>query len=568
MAEDSRYDSRPADTSRQEYLIRRASGGSGGFFRSFFVRAQDIPKYAKSISDIGIDFSVIGRKQRIGLSRTESEDDNSIYGVLGQGNSNIADKSVPYFDMNYKEKIDILRDFATHPEIEFILETIADEMITYNENGYFCNVLLKNYTANTEDLKKLSTDVEAVFKNIYTTLGFNDGSKPTELAVQFLIEGTLMFEKIFDDKDEPKRLVNVQELQPDTMIPFDVEEILVDDDTGKQKLDNNGEPITRIRKIWKQVIQGQEDRIIPDEAIIYISYNKLPGNSRRISYLERLLRTFNIKRTMENTNVAWYVMNAQWRTKIGVPVGDKPAAKVKQIVNAIENEYKEDIYVDNFSGEISVMGQTHINYGRTMTYPKRGGDSIEIEQIKGEGPNLGDMESVKYHERNFQRDSRLPFSRFDKENGRGNRILFGSDGIPFDEESFHKFIARLRKEWQKIIIEPIYTSMILKHKALKIDASFKTSLVCQFENNSYFELAKQYETYKFKLQAISEFESLTDEEGQALFPKEWLYVQKFALLTKSEWDSISQMKLSKKGSSTGDEPSGDEISATGDDLDF
>ena len=77
-------------------------------------------------------------------------------------------------------------------------------------------------------------------------------------------------------------------------------------------------------KIWfvnqREGAGGQviQDRILFDSQIIYISYSKSDMVSR-ISYVERLIRSFNILRTMEATRIIWAVTNASYKTQYIIP---------------------------------------------------------------------------------------------------------------------------------------------------------------------------------------------------------------------------------------------------------
>lgn len=528
----------PSAPRKDHILMNRTSANSRfgfGTFSRLFGNLTDLPKYVRNISDIGIDFSTIGRTQKIGIPRSESEDDVLYGSLLKDKNAEITDPTVPYFKKDYRNKLEFLRVFSTHPEIEFIVESIADDLIVYDQNGYFCNMVLQGYAGDSN--KKVNDLVNDSFKRIYTLLQFHDGITVWSYAYQWVVEGTLVFEKLFDDKENPTKVVGLMELAPDTVIPM-----IIDDEMEVDDKDNPGttKKITKRRKVWKQVSRKKDghadERIIPDEAIIYITYNKIPGAKNRISYLERLVRSFNLMRTMENTTVAWHVMNAQFRMKLVIPIGSKTTAKAKQALTSVTNRYKEDLLIDSYSGEVSINGQSIINYGKSIVLPSRQGQTPSIESFNYQGPDLSKMDSVKHFERKLWRDSKMPYSRFDRENHRGNRILFGGEGIPYDEQSWYKLINRFRKEFQKIIVDAVYTDCILREKALKIDSEFKARLGIVYESNSMFDLAKEREIEKFKVDRYKSLSELTDVDGQTpLYGKKFLLVNKVGLMTDSEY---------------------------------
>ncbi len=528
----------------QNMLVKRTQGVSG--FGKFVASVINLPKYVKVFSDIGIDFSQIGRNQQIGVSRRTSEETDIHVATLKEEGVEVADKSVPYFKQNYINKLEILRTFSTHPEIEFILETITDEAVVYDKNGYFCQLILQDYALDNN--KKVENTAKESFKRLYTLFGFHDGITVWNYMYQFLIEGTLMFEKIFDDKENPTKIVGIEELQPNTLVPLIIEKEFEEDSQEESKEgeegENNVEPKKKYKKkvkIWKQFTKGKdgtvEEKIIPDEAIIYISFNRVPGAKTRISYLERLIRSFNLMRTMENTNVAWHVMNSQFRMKMIVPVGSKTTAKAKQAMSVISNKYKEDLTIDHISGEVLINGQTNINYGRSIVLPKRQGESPDIGSFAYEGPDLSRIAAVQHFEKKLWRDSKLPWSRFDREKGGGTRVVFGTEGVPYDEQAFLRFVERIRKEFQRIIVDAVYTDCILREKSLKIDSEFKSKLGIVYESNSYVAMAKEMEVQGQKLKNIKDWEGQKDIDGKTpLMSKKFLYVDFQGLMSEEDWD--------------------------------
>lgn len=529
-----------------------AAGGAGQFMRgrssfgsnnamSLIQNLRNLPKYVRSISDIGIDFSLVGKKNKIGTSRKEFEEfydeEATLVRLLGE-DVQIEDRNLPYFDLKYQQRIEFLNRFSTHPEIEFILHTIADEAIVYDEFGKFCDISTKNLTID-EDTRKT---IRKNFNNIYNLLGFDDGITAWAYFLQWLIEGFIALEIIYDNPDNPSRITGFSELPIQTLVHFKIEEeydeILNNKKTGVKK--------KRIKKVWKQIVPAPSgemiERIIPDNSIIVIAANRIPGNRGRYSYAERLIRSFNLMRTMENTKVAWHVMNSQFRLKMVIPVGSQTTAKAKQALAKVAAKYKEDLFIDHDSGQLSINGQARINFGRNIVLPSRGGNEPQIDGVSYNGPDLSNMESVKYFERKLWRDSRLPWSRYDRENGGGTRILFEANGVPHDELAYHKMKNRFRKEFEKLIKVPVYFQTIMDIPALKVDKEFKAKLGIVYESDSLFERAQEQEIESKKVERAANLGSLMKTDGVTpLYSRKFLYVKKTELMTDEEWEENEKM---------------------------
>lgn len=499
----------------------------GGYMRqltrmfSFNRGSQKTPNYVKKISDIGIDFKAISKKKAISKSKSDLSDNEHAF-----GGDSIADDSVPYFQQKYEQRIEFLNALASHPEVEFILHQICDEMIVYDNKGYFCSIDVNDIKLKDEVLKSINK----TFNKIYSMYGFGDGVTAWGIALQWLVEGDKFYEIVFDDADDPKNIIGFEEIQANTMIPFYRDEII----------EQNGKKITRKIKMWKQIIDdgaGLEERMFSDNQIVHIQWNKIPGQRGRLSYTERLIRSFNLMRTIENCTVAWWIMNSQFRMKIVVPVGNKTTAKAKQALGTVTSKYKEDLLIDHNSGEVTVNGQAKINYSRNIVMPSRSGESPEIDGIKYEGADLSDMTGVMYFTKKLQRDSGLPYQRFNREEGSGTTIMVGVEGLPNDELAFYKSISRYRREYSKLILKPVYIQTLMDYPELKIDKEFKTKLCLNFNSDNLVEETKREELESKALENISTREGLTQIDGETpLYSRKFLYVKKYKIMTEEEWD--------------------------------
>lgn len=322
----------------------------------------------------------------------------------------------------------------------------------------------------------------------------------------------------------PIRIKGFQELEPETLIPI-------------QMKVEGGDSI----RIWKQK-KEHTVRYVSDNAIIFIAYNKVPGSSHRIAYVERLMRNFYLMRKMEDSRVAWNIMNSQYRMKMVIPVGNKTTAKAKQAIQEVANKHREELYIDEESGIIKVNGDPYVKYGKNIVLPRRQGQSPDIDTVSYKGPDMQRMESVEYFRRNFYWDSKLPKSRTDRDQGSGRFLVYDAGGIPYDEHVFYKYINRIRKEFENILKKPLKIQSILDHPELKIDPELETKLGIIYDSNNMFEDAKKTEIEDSKLRIISQQERLTRIDGRTpLYSKKFLYVHKYKLMTEDEWDQNEQM---------------------------
>jgi len=504
-------------------------------------RFSDIPKYVKSISDIGIDFSVIGKGKGIGKSKEDVENDL----VFGDEDITLVDTFLPYNKKDYRTRVNNLRIFAANTEIENILEDVANEAIVYDEYGNFCDLKIGELKYKKSVKSDIERSIKSAFKAVLDSLRWNDGQTAWDDYYNWLIDGTKVFEFCVDNPDKPKKIVSIQELDPDSVVPY-LQEIEEEIEKDGQK-----EKVKRTRKMWKQIVpkggsqnnMERDVRTIPDNLICVISFSNVPGCSKKISYTERLLRSFNLMRIMEDTKAGWVIMNSQHRMKLVIPIGSQTKAKAKQTISKVTSKYKEDLYIDSSSGEIQLNGQPRINYAKTIILPKRQGDSPDISSIANEGPDMQNMEVVKYFEKRLQRDSKRPASRYDSENGGGLINLFKAEGVPFDEVNWFRFINRTRKEFEKPIRKYIYLQLLMDHPDLRADYDIESKIGIVYDSNFMFEAAKVQEIITIKVQNIDTMSNMTDAQGNPIYSKKWLYTKsKWAIMTEDEWNENIKLR--------------------------
>jgi hypothetical protein len=436
-----------------------------------------LSKSLKNLANLGMRYEDMVVRQSRAVGVTEAEFGNQGYlpeeFLYSLALSDVGSKKfIAFFDKDYKSRREYLRKFAMNGEIEFILDTLSDEAIVYDEGNY----LARTDTSKVREILAPDTadsiieDLNIEYKKIYSHFHFDEGHDGWGYFRQFLIDGFLSFEIIFDP--DAKNIVGFKELDPTSLRP------------GVEKGGDGN-----YKKIWVQYEDiPSMKRVLLDSQVIYISYAK--GNfTSRVSYVERLVRSFNLLRIMENSRIIWNIMNSSFRMKMVVPIGTKSPQKAKESLAEMMSIYKEDISLNYESGELAVNGQPSMQFYKNYLFPSKNGESPDISVIGGEGYDLSNNDIVKYFKNKLQEDSKIPFSRFDQESGGGN-INISAEGTNRDEIRFSKFINRLRSIYQEILIKPLFIQMGLKYPELAEDELFKSTLALKFNADNVFEELK------------------------------------------------------------------------------
>ena len=457
------------------------------------------------ISKLGMEFDdmVVRNSQAIG--KTESAffnqagtgftQNDAFYWTLSYQDTRVR-KYIAYFDKDYIEKRNFLRKFSLNGEIEFILDVITDECISYNDRNFFATPSF----VNLEDVKdKIKEDVTNNYNRLYNVFGFQNSILAWQFFKQFLVDGFLSFEIIYDNKG--KEIIGFKELDPTSLQP------------AVEKVGEN-----EYKQFWIQYPKNpQITRKLTNEQVIYISYAK--GNSiSRVSYLERLVRSYNILRIMENSRVIWNVMNASFRLKFIIPTGTQSTQKAMQTLGQLMSNYKEEIAINDNSGELTINGKPKIQFYKNYLFPEANGQSPQIESLNPSGPDFNVMENVVYFFNKLKMDSKIPYARFASRGATPANYQIAIDSLERDEIRFEKFLTRLRSIFQEILVKPLYIQMCLDYPELAKDRNFKTNLGVNFHKENPFSEQVQTGQYQKKVEFINGLMELKTKMGETEVP--------------------------------------------------
>lgn len=399
---------------------------------------------------------------------------------------------------NYELIRQNLRKYATIDIIEDVLETISDETISYDDNRMFCNPKPIDIELK-EDIKEA---YRSNFFKIYSLFGFDDGISAWNLFKKWLVDGFIAFEIIYDDAEI--EIIGFREIDPK-----DLEYIGYSEDE-KVIYWNYTDPYTR------KVIR------LPDSKIIYISYTGLDSEDR-ISYLQRLIRPYNIMDALEQSKIIYSVTNAVFNKVITIPVTGKSKAQAKQSLATLMGHYKEDVSFDTDTGILEIDGKRSLPFYKEYWFPEKQGERPQIDTLRNEGPDLTRMDLDHFIKR-FYISSKVPMNRFDMESS--PRFHMGDpNDIERKEVRYAMFISRLRSIFQEIITKPLWLQMCLTYPALQSDSRFYSEVAINYHKNNYFEELKEQEITSRRIDHIDKLKRLQDDSGErdsTYFSTDWL----------------------------------------------
>lgn len=399
-----------------------------------------------------------------------------------------ADKN--FFEKDFPQKRDALRKLALQPELEDILDTMTDESIVYDSDyTYFAEPFIEQQELG--ELKKASrdkitTEMSKIYRKLYKMLNWK--YRAWDDFKRFLVEGILAWEIVYDNLEKPTKIIGLIPLDPATLT---------------KKFNNN-------KWYWIQFkgMNGKE-RTLLDSQVIYISYQETNCISR-LSYLERLIRPFNIYRIVEQAQLIWTITNASYKMKFTIPVKGMNKTMGMQTISSAMNRYKEDIKFQGETGELTINGQVNMPFNKEYWFPETESGSPEIESIGGDGPELNDNDQLKYFKNQLYKVSKIPISRFDQEAG---ETWFGTDAtsVARIEINFARFITRLRNQFSQIVIKPLQLQLALSIPELQDNRQLLEAISLKYHSYNLFEEMMDIELMQKRVDFIQTMkESMVD----------------------------------------------------------
>ena len=487
----------------------------------------------RDLSSWGMNYDDMIMRNQVGVGMNEdplSQQGNSMYDFFSQRAvaSVLAKKSIPYLDRSYPDKRRILREYSIKDEIRDFISTLADECIVYSDTD-FCNprALGTDYSQDIKD------KYQEYFETIYNKFGFADSVTAWNLMRDFLIDGYIAMEIIWDDKK--KNIIAFNRMWPETLVP-------------------SYEP--QIGHIW---IQYPEDpqlrRILLDSQIVFISYSSQNDYSET-SYVEGLIKPYNQLKIIEQTKIMFNIINATLYQKFVIPTKGLGRQRAEEQIGQLIQDYSEEVEWDDSLGTLQINGQKHLPYNKQFWFPEGDAGSPSMEIVSPEGHNLNEDDILRWFFNILKRASKIPMQRFQDDNG-GGSIFSDVSEITRDEAKFGNFVQRLRAIFKEIIVKPLKLQILVEFPELKDDDRFMNQVDIDFLSNQLFEEWKKLGNLSKKAEIVQTLQAIQDIEGQPYFHIDYLVDRILKLSPDEKEENQKYWIKSKKPMEGGDEEGGE-----------
>ncbi len=496
-----------------------------------------ISKILRTLSHYGMNYSDKVYKNMIAIPADKALQpkdpliQQSLYGTAGYLNNwkIKAEEEKPFAEKTLDQKREILRKLAMQPELEDILDIMANECIVYDDNeSYICTPFLDTaliQELNEKSAEEINASIESSFYKLYMLLdwkrnAWNDFKR-------YLIEGVLAYEITYDNLESPKSITGIVPIDPATLTR------VIEEGTT----------------YWVQFkgVIGRERQLL-DSQVIYIKYEDT-GVSDRQSYLQRLIRPFNLYRIVEQAQVIWTVTQSSFKTMFTIPVAGMNRAKGMQTLSQAMNRYKEDISFNTETGELMVNGKMNLPFNKEYWMPENENGTPTIETVVDNGPMLNDSDQLKYFEDKLFKMSKIPSSRFDKD---AQSTWFGSDPTQQlrEEINFGRFVTRIRNTFAEMILKPLRIQLTLSIPDIKNDKRILDAISLRWNSYNQFEEMANIEIMSKRVEFIGTMKdslTVTNEEGEEepyLCPK--FLIIRYLKMSEADLELNEKYKMEEK----------------------
>ena len=504
--------------------------GGMGFVNSAVENKGLFSRILRNLSSYGMNYDDMIIRNQVGVGINEdpyAAKGNSMYDFFSQRAvaSVLNRKSIPYLDKSYPDKRRILREYSIKDEIRDFIGAIADESIVYNDTKDFCAPapLSSDYSQEIKDR------YQEYFEKVYNRFGFSDSISAYNMMRDFLIDGYIAIEMVWDDKK--KNIIAFNRLRPESIVPA-------------------YEP--NIGHLW---IQFPEDpqlrRIFLDSQIVFISYST-QNDFAETSYVEGLIKPYNQLKILEQTRIMFNIMNATIYQKFTIPVKGMSRQKAEEQIGQLIQDYSEEVEFDDTLGTISMNGSKHIPYNKQVWFPDGDAGTPNMELIGPTGHDLNEESMLKWFHQALKRASKIPVTRFEAESG-GGSFIADQAGMTNDEVKFHNFIGRIRANFKEIIVKPIKLQLLVEFPELKDDEVLMNQVDVDFNSNQIFEEWKKINNLAKRAEAIGTLTGIMNGE-KPYFHIEWIMDHVFKLTPEEK--SENQKYWAKEAGGAGAAPEG------------
>ena len=364
------------------------------------------------------------------------------------------------------QMVRIWRAMSENPYIDFAIDDIINEMISYNVDDKYPIDIDLNDTKFSKNIRKKIHD-EWIY--IMKLLQFH--KKSYSLLRDWYIDGKQFF-YIEQDKKSIKKITVLDTLRTKRIVNKDDTYSYVYHDT---QLNN---------ALFE----------IPSESMIEVNSGLMDNRHNIwISYLNKAYIPLNQLNNIEDALLIYRIARAPERRVFYIDTGQLPKSKAETYMKEVIRQLRNKIEYDPSTGKIK-EASNNMSLLDDIYLPRSAeGRATEVSTLQGSGNFLNQTDDLDHFKIKLFRSLNVPFTRWSELNAPAG-VLGRSVEITRDEVKYRKFIVRLRNCYNAL-----FTILLRKQLALK-------NIITEQEFN------EEYENIMFVWASDSFFAELRDIE--------------------------------------------------------
>jgi hypothetical protein len=401
---------------------------------------------------------------------------------------------------NELELITRYREMSNHPELEMAIDEIVNEAITYTLDNRVVDINLDKLKTTESIKKKISEEFETILRLL------NFQNLAADLFKRWYIDGRMYYHIVVNEKNPKEGIQELRYIDPRKIRKIREVKTGKDPKTGATIIISTAEYYvyndkgTTTQNYTASTNSGL--RISPDSIVNINSGLMDAKNTFVISYLHKVIKPLNQLRMIEDAVVIYRISRAPERRIFYIDVGNLPKGKAEQYLRDVMVKYRNKMVYDASTGELR-DDRKHMSMLEDFWLPRReGGKGTEITTLPA-GQNLGELEDVKYFQKNLLKSLNVPLSRLDEQAGGGFAGIGRSQEITRDELKFAKFIARLRNKFTQLFDDALGTQLVLKGICTQDEwRDFRENVIYDFKKDNNFTELREAELLRERLTMV------------------------------------------------------------------
>lgn len=401
----------------------------------------------------------------------------------------------PLTGINYRNDLLV---FAENNEIKKAIGIMANETVVIDSNASKYPVYPTiNITQIDEDKKQVAQAIQeyldkVFYPKLFQFYNFKDDGL-IETIEEYYTTGKLGFEIIYDNLKSPKDIVGIIPIDPSTLQKFKKDDFIF--------------------YVQKPTFDAGKERILHENQVILIEFNKFDFGY--VSYADKLRRSFNIMRSMMTSKVLWFAAKSQVRMHIKLAMGDVGRPEAIQKLTESKNQYiNKFVFTDE--GTVLFNGKpNNSGYREFFTAETAASGTPEMEEINTNGPDLTEVDSLQFWEKNYWKDTEIPYDRIDP-NSSDTWGFTDVNSLRKIEINFGKLINKNRKLLNQMFLKPIIIQLTLKEVEIGIDLNLLDSIRMEWIAFNEYDKMAELEILAKKIEIatnLAAFGELEDANG-------------------------------------------------------